>query len=119
MNICHVNDSDYWKEVMDTGAYAGMDCFGFMCNWDSELRMGESDYQRIKGLKRAIDAGYTNKINLGNDVCLKIQLHKYGGWGYDHLITNLVPYMKKEGITEEQLHTLFFENPKNFLDTAK
>jgi phosphotriesterase-related protein len=119
VNICHVNDRDYWKEVMDTGAYAGMDCYGSIFNMDSRMFFWETDLQRIKDLKRAIDGGYTHKITLGNDICMKMRLHKYGGWGYDHILTNLVPYMKREGITEEHLHTLFVENPKNFLDIAK
>ena len=64
---------------------------------------------RIRDLKRALDAGYADKIIMGNDVCMKMRLHKYGGWGYDHILTNLLPYMRKAGITEEQLQTLLYE----------
>jgi phosphotriesterase-related protein len=47
---------------------------------------------------------------------MKMRLHKYGGWGYDHILTNLVPHMKKAGFTDEHLHMLFVENPKQFLN---
>jgi len=116
VNICHVNGADYWQEVLETGAFIGMDCFGSTFNVDSELVILETDLQRIRDLKRVLDAGYAHKITLGNDVCMKMRLHKYGGWGYDHILTNLVPYMRKEGISEEQLVKLTVDAPRRFLD---
>jgi phosphotriesterase-related protein len=116
VNICHVNGSPYWEDIFKTGATIGMDCFGSTFNVDSELYILETDLKRIRDLKRVLDAGYANKIILGNDVCMKMRLHKYGGWGYDHILTNLVPYMKKEGISEEQLQILFCDAPQHFLD---
>jgi phosphotriesterase-related protein len=116
--ICHVNGAKFWRQVVDTGAYVGMDCFGSTFNVDSQLIILESDLERICDLKQVLDAGFAHKVIIGNDVCMKMRLHKYGGWGYDHLVTNLVPYMKKEGITAEQLQLLFSENPRRFLDIA-
>jgi phosphotriesterase-related protein len=119
VNICHVNGSSYWKDVLDTGAYIGMDCFGSTFNVDSEVHILESETRRIEDLKRVLDAGYAHKITLGNDVCMKMRLHKYGGWGYDHIFTNLLPYFKKAGITEQQLQAMFVEAPMHFLDLAQ
>jgi phosphotriesterase-related protein len=116
VHICHVNGSSYWEDILKTGASIGMDCFGSTFNVDSELVILETDLKRIRDLKRVLDAGYARKVILGNDVCMKMRLHKYGGWGYDHFLTNLVPYMKKEGITDEQLHVLLYEAPQEFLD---
>jgi phosphotriesterase-related protein len=116
VHICHVNNASYWDEIVKTGASIGLDCFGSTFNVDSELVILETDLERIRALKRIVDAGYAHKVFVGNDVCMKMRLHKYGGWGYDHFITNLVPYMKKEGITEDQLHVLLVESPRCFLD---
>ncbi|MBI1880740.1 MAG: hypothetical protein HYR94_21395 [Chloroflexi bacterium] len=116
VNVCHVNGASYWQEIVETGATVGLDCFGSTFNVDSELVMLATDVKRIKDLQRILDAGYGHKVLIGNDVCMKMRLHKYGGWGYDHLLTNLVPYMKKVGIMDEELHTLLVENPKRFLD---
>jgi phosphotriesterase-related protein len=49
-------------------------------------------------------------------VCLKTLLHRYGGWGYDHVLTHIVPMMIDEGITEEQINVILRENPIRFLD---
>ena len=43
-------------------------------------------------------------------------LKKYGGWGYEHILTNIVPMMLDEGITREQIDIILRENPKRFLD---
>jgi phosphotriesterase-related protein len=119
VNICHVNGSSFWKEVLNLGAYIGMDCFGSTFNVDSELAILETDSRRIEDLKQVLDAGYAHKVTIGNDVCMKMRLHKYGGWGYDHIFTNLLPYMRKAGITDAQLNTMFVDAPKNFLDISR
>jgi phosphotriesterase-related protein len=116
VHICHVNSADHWEDILKTGVSIGMDCFGSTFNVDSELYILETDMERILCLKRALDAGYADRIIIGNDVCMKMRLHKYGGWGYDHLLTNLFPYMRKAGITDEQLHTLLYEAPRKLLD---
>jgi phosphotriesterase-related protein len=117
VHMCHVCEAPYWKEIADTGASVGLDQFGSTFNVDSEVAMLPTDVERIRALKRILDAGYGHKVLIGNDICMKMRLHKYGGWGYDHIQTNLLPYMYKAGISDEQLHMLHVENPACFLDT--
>jgi phosphotriesterase-related protein len=74
-----------------------------------------TDVQRVTFLKKLIDLGYLNRILLSCDLCLKQLLHTYGGWGYDHVLKNIVPMMEDEGITDRQIHTLLVENPANWL----
>lgn len=119
VNICHVNGADYFEGILKIGAYVGLDCFGSTFNIDSQLQFFDSDLKRIKNLLRIINKGYVKKVIIGNDICMKMRLHKYGGWGYDHILTNLLPYMKNEGIDDEQLRILLIENPKNFLDMER
>jgi len=117
VHLCHVCEASHWKELADTGASVGLDQYGSTFNVDSETVMLPTDVERIRALKRIIDAGYGHKVFIGNDICMKMRLHKYGGWGYDHIITNLTPYMHKEGISDEQLYMVNVENPALFLDT--
>lgn len=53
------------------------------------------------------------------DICLKTLLHKYGGWGYDHILTNIIPMMQEAGITDDQINVIVNENPKFFLMMEK
>ncbi|GAG83041.1 unnamed protein product, partial [marine sediment metagenome] len=42
----------------------------------------------------------------------------YGGWGYAHLLREVVPLMKIYGISDEQINTMMVENPKRVLSFA-
>lgn len=116
INICHVNESPHWEEVLKTGVTIGDDCFGSTFSVDSVTVMNTEDAPRVAHLKKMVEKGYAGKIIVGNDICMKMRLHKYGGWGYDHILTNLGPYFLKAGITEKQLEILFHDAPQNFLD---
>ena len=54
-------------------------------------------------------------IMLATDVCLKSLLHKFGGWSYDHVFTNIIPMMENEGISKEDIDTIINKNPTEFI----
>lgn len=125
VSINHVDveiDLEYCKSIVQSGAYIEFDNFGkeyFIAKRDRGFAGGifMRDIERVKALKELIEAGYLDNILISCDVCLKTLLHRYGGWGYDHILTHIVPMMREEGITEEQIEVLLKENPKKFLDT--
>lgn len=124
VSISHVDvviDIEYCKEIAEYGAYFEFDDFGKEYFIDKRYRgfaggVFARDIERVKALKELIDSGYLSNILISCDVCLKTLLHSYGGWGYDHILTNIVPMMREEGITEEQIDVLLKENPKRFLN---
>ena len=73
------------------------------------------DTQRVALVKKLIGMGYLEQILLTCDLCLKNLLHCYGGWGYDHVLTNIVPMMEEFGISQEQINIMLKENPANWL----
>ena len=75
-----------------------------------------TDMERIKNLLKLIENGYIEKILISCDVCFKFRLHKYGGWGYDHILNNIIPFLRHEGINDEQINMLLIENPKRYLN---
>lgn len=115
---------DYLKELLDLGVYIEFDNFGKEFYADRRHRsvlkgLFARDIDRVRAIKALIDGGYGSRLLVSNDVCLKTCLHRYGGWGYDHVITNIVPMMEDEGITPEQIRMLFCDNPAAFLDDGK
>ena len=118
VHICHVNGARWWKDVVDAGATIGLDCFGSSFSIDSETRMNPTDAARIDDLVEIFDAGHGDKVLVSNDICMKMRLHKYGGWGYDHIQTNLYPFLHRAGFTDADLRLLFVDNPRRFLDVA-
>lgn len=98
---------DYHEAVAKRGAYVQFDTIRGNSEWDTE--------QRIKWVVSLIEKGYVNQILLSHDVCMKSHLHAYGGNGYDYLLTGFIPRLKAAGVSEEQVHILIQENPKNAL----
>ena len=121
--ISHIdveNREDYIYALLKKGVYVEFDNFGKEYYVRREVRnsgygLFVRDTERVSLMKRLIDDGYLSQILLSCDVCLKNLLHTYGGWGYDHLLTNVVPMMEDEGITAEDIQTLLITNPANYL----
>lgn len=121
--ISHIdveNREDYVYALLKKGVYVEFDNFGKEYYIRREVRnpgygLFVHDTDRVTFLKKLIDDGYLRQILLSCDLCLKNLMHKYGGWGYDHVLTNIVPMMEDEGITDEQIKTLLVENPADWL----
>ncbi len=122
--ICHVDvqiNLMYIRRIMDLGVFVEFDNFGKEYYIDKRDRgfaggVFARDIERVGAIKELIDLGYLNNIMLSCDICLKTLLHKYGGWGYDHILMNIVPMMSEFGIKDSQINILLRQNPKRFLD---
>ena len=111
---------DYVYALLRKGVYIEFDNFGKEYYIRREVRnsgygLFVHDTDRVTFLKKLIDDGYLRQILLSCDLCLKNLMHAYGGWGYDHVLTNIVPMMEDEGITNEQIHTMLVDNPADWL----
>lgn len=121
--ISHIdveNREDYIFDLLDKGVYVEFDNFGKEYYVEAEARREGygcfvSDVDRVRLLKKLIDKGYVGQLLLSCDVCLKTLLRTYGGWGYDHVLVNIVPMMKEVGITDEAIETMLIKNPADFL----
>jgi phosphotriesterase-related protein len=120
--ISHVDGFEFNEstihKILKKGCYVEYDGFGHtmyhQVYMDRIVNEG-NDIQRIYDINRLINEGYLNQILIGQDVFFKCSLATYGGFGYAHIIDNLIPLMRLKGLTEHQIHTLFIENPRRFL----
>ncbi|MBQ7380566.1 MAG: hypothetical protein IJW69_00620, partial [Clostridia bacterium] len=125
--ISHVdveNNMDYMRAMLKKGVYIEFDNFGKEYYVDREARRSGyglfvHDTDRVSCLKMLIDEGYVNQLLLSCDVCLKSCLRTYGGYGYDHVLTNIVPMMQDAGISDGDIHQMLYENPLAFLDVER
>jgi phosphotriesterase-related protein len=107
---------DYMKAIMDRGAYAEFDHIGEEFYIDSaDFRM-DSDMDRVEALAELVKDGYEKRLLISQDVCFKTDLIAYGGWGYAHILDNIVPMMVRRGISRESIHTIMVSNPADLLD---
>jgi phosphotriesterase-related protein len=118
VSLCHMDsdfmEDEYYEGILKTGAKIELDTFGE--NFCLHPNYGPSDLDRVKRLCTLLEKGYVRQVMLGCDVCLKCRLHAYGGWGYDHLLRNVIPAMKRYGISDDEIEIMLVQNPQEFLD---
>ena len=121
--ICHLDvtfDYEYIKLALDKGIYLEFDNIGKEFYFDAQdgaFSGGpfETDIARARMLKRLVAEGHADRLLVANDLCLKTMLHKYGGWGYDHIYKNFIPMLRMEGLEEETIKQVINTNPRTFL----
>jgi len=103
-------DEDLHVRMVGRGTYVEFDLFGH-----ERLRTSTiPDYSRESdALRGLIERGCLGRILLSSDTCYRQTLTRNGGWGYAHLVANVVPRFLKHGISESELHTVMVQNPKN------
>jgi len=121
--ISHVDGFEYSpntrRKILDEGCYVSYDGFGQLIYHfliGGRVFNGHNDIQRIDEIIQMIEEGYIKQIQIAQDFCFKSCLAAYGGYGYAHILNNLLPFMKAKGISEENIHTLLVENPRRFLE---
>ena len=107
------------QSIAASGCYLEWDMFG---NEGSYYPLAEidmpSDAQRLDFIKHIADAGYSEKIVIGHDIAMKHRLARYGGHGYGHILENIVPKMRRKGISEEVIQGITVDNPAGILTLA-
>lgn len=99
-------------ELAKTGCYLTYDQFGWESSYFSYGVMDfPNDAQRMDHIQRLIDAGYGDKVVIGQDICGQHHLVKYGGWGYGHIVEHIIPRLRDRGVTEDQIEAIYTGNP--------
>jgi len=70
-----------------------------------------NDGGRMAHVLALIEAGYHDRILMSHDIAYKTSLVKYGGYGYHHLLINVVPRLRAKGVDDAGLRRLLVENP--------
>ena len=105
--ICHIDrtctERSWLKDLASTGCYLEYDLFG---NESSHYPPNPavdmpSDAQRMDVILWHFENGLERQVLLSHDIATKHRLQAYGGLGYDHLITNVVPRLRARGLSEQ------------------
>jgi phosphotriesterase-related protein len=109
-------DRTYRSEMAERGAYVEFDLFGHDDLYHAAVDDAQpSDLDRVKALIGMIEDGYADRMLLSHDVFLKYLLKKYGGYGYSHILENIVPLLKEMGVERSVIDTMLVENPRRVL----
>ena len=100
-------DPSYHETVAERGAYVEFDTIRSKFEWEIE--------SRVQWVLLLVKKGYLKQILLSHDCCMKSHLRAYGGNGYDYIFRDFVPRLLEAGLSQEQVHILLVNNPRDAL----
>jgi phosphotriesterase-related protein len=117
------SDHAYHRSLAERGAYLGFDRFG--------LTAILKDEERIEAVLQMLEAGFARSICLSHDAVCGSWLGRpsFDGkrpltparieqllpdWEPTHLFRNILPILRRRGLTSELEHTLLVENPARY-----
>jgi phosphotriesterase-related protein len=108
-------DINYLEEVIVAGSYLGMDRFGL----DTILPFDE----RVNTVASLCERGHADKLVLSHDTaCFHDWLPEpvlptgLPNWHYLHISNDVIPALRKRGVTEDQIRTMLVDNPRGIFE---
>ncbi len=118
--IGHSGDStdlEYLEALIAAGSYLGMDRFG--------IEAISSFEQRVDTVVRLCERGHASRLVLSHDYSSFIDwfpeedlARRLPNWHYLHIHRDVIPALKRRGITDAQIQTMLVDNPKTIFERA-
>ncbi len=104
-------DLEYLESILKRGSFIGMDRFG--------LNQMLSMEKRVSVVAELCRRGYAGRMVLAHDACCRIDWFPEGmieqmvpQWNFRHISDDVLPALRAEGVTAEQIQQLTIENPR-------
>jgi len=116
--MCHIErtiaDRGVLLELAATGVRLEYDLFGLETSYypyNPAFDM-PNDGERMRQILFLIERGHLPQILMSHDIAYKHCLTKWGGFGYHHLLVNVVPSLRDRGADDRTIQTLLVDNPR-------
>ena len=115
--LAHSGDSgdiDHLSELADLGYFLGMDRFGVDVYAPFDVR--------VDTVVKLIERGYLGQLGLAHDASCYLDwvdqsmLSMTPNWNFLHISNDVLPELRKRGVTDEQIDTLLIANPKRWIE---
>ncbi|MGD0438011.1 MAG: phosphotriesterase-related protein [Bryobacteraceae bacterium] len=116
--IGHSGDTtniEYLEELIANGSYLGMDRFGI------DVILSFED--RVQTVAKLCERGHADKMVLSHDAaCFNDWLPERDlpavlpRWNYLHIHNDVIPALKKQGVTDQQIETMLVHNPRKIFE---
>jgi len=114
-HVSNNKDIEYHKAILAKGVYIAFDRFGLEIITPTDVI--------VKNVAELCKQGFASQIMLSHDtvnVWLGRQidtpeqvLKALANWRIDHISQNVLPALKAQGVTDEQIKTMMVDNPRN------
>lgn len=116
--MCHIDrtiaDVAAVKDLAQTGIWLEYDLFGMECAYypyNPSFDM-PNDGGRMAHVLALMEAGHADRLLLSHDIAYKTSLVAFGGYGYHHLLVNVVPRLRAKGVDDAGIERLLVGNPR-------
>ena len=117
--MCHIErtiaDPAVLLELAATGVYLEYDLFGLETSYypyNPAFDM-PNDGERMRQILFLIERGHLAQVLMSHDIAYKHCLTKWGGFGYHHLLVNVIPRLRAKGADDKTIQTLLVDNPRS------
>jgi phosphotriesterase-related protein len=114
-HVSNSKDIEYHKAILAKGVYIAFDRIG--------LDIFTPTNVIVKNVAELCKQGYAKQIMLSHDTvnvwlgrpidAPEQVLKALANWRIDHISQNVVPALKAQGVTDDQIKTMMVDNPKN------
>ena len=110
-------DLEYLEAILDRGSFIGMDRFG--------LDMILPTEKRVATIAALCQRGRADKLVLSHDACCHIDFFPAKqielataapNWNFRHIPEDVVPALRKQGVSEEQIRSMTVDNPRRIFE---
>lgn len=108
-------DISYIADLLATGVYVEFDHFGKSFYFPDTNFAMSTDMERVLAIRDLISRGFAGQLLISQDICLKTDLLSYGGQGYSHILRNIVPMLRNNGVSDESIEQILKVNVRNVL----
>ena len=116
--MCHIDrtiaDVAAVRDLAQTGIWLEYDLFGMegaYYPYNPSFDM-PNDGGRMAHVLALMEAGHADRLLLSHDIAYKTSLVAYGGYGYHHLLVNVVPRLRAKGVDDAGIERLLVDNPR-------
>jgi len=110
-------DANWLGGLLKRGVFVEFDLFGTGPEWVIAGRGFSTDAERVEAVTELCDSGFSSQLLLSHDICTRNALHRFGGWGYDHLARRVFPLLDAS-IGGEARRQITCENALRFLSVS-
>lgn len=114
IQVAHTGDTadmGYVRELLDTGVFVGMDRYGL------DAVFGPGHAERNQTVKAVVDAGFADRVMLGQDNCASIDWYPAEAiaqlapkWSFHLIFDEAIPELLELGVTEQQVDAMIGAN---------
>jgi phosphotriesterase-related protein len=118
--ICHLDRTIFtdaaFLELARTGCYLEQDLFGVESSYYplAEIDM-PNDAMRINRILMLREKGHLDRVLISEDIDNISRHTAYGGEGYHHIQTRVVPVMRRKGLSQSEVDRILIDNPARAL----